>query len=81
MVSVAMYSLDEFIHAIRCQAHAVLLKNDYPRSNDNMKDVNQGGYSNSNHIDIADISNSFHLIRRLIYLQLFRCKCSVPRLA
>lgn len=65
MISVAVYSLDELTHTIRWLAHAVSLKNDYVQANDNLKHVDQGGYSNNIHIDIANTSNSFRLIRRL----------------
>jgi hypothetical protein len=65
MISVAMYSLDGFTHTLRWLAHAVSLENDYVQANNNLKHVDQGGYSNNIHIDIANISNSFRLIRRL----------------
>jgi hypothetical protein len=65
MISVAMYSLDEFTHTIRWLTHAVSLKNEYVQANNDLKHVDQGGYSNKIHVDIANISNSFRLIRRL----------------
>jgi hypothetical protein len=70
MISVAMYSLDEFTHTIRWLAHAVSLKNDYVQANNNLKHVDRRRYPNNIHVDIANTLNSFRLIRRLDQLQL-----------